>query len=77
MHRTMLISGFFTDDDWKELSQLLRRIEQKHSDELYQMHTLGGERTLEENLKFLQENFPKKMPEQPVDTWVFKQVDTK
>ena len=78
MRRSVLISGYFTDEEWAELAQILRKIERHHPEELYQMFTVdpNDTRTVEETVKFLQKNFPQ-VPQEPFDTWVFKKPDTK
>lgn len=55
--QAMVISGQFTEEDNLELMEVLRRIEQRHPEVTYQMVTADPDRNIEENIKWLRENF--------------------
>jgi len=61
MQKAILITGTFTREDFKKLMDCVREIEQNHPDEVYQIVGMNPEmadKTIDENLKWMEENFP-------------------
>ena len=66
MNRSILVSGFFADEDWKELVAAVRKIEQRHPDVEYHCMLADATHSLEEAADLLDKTFPKTHPNQEV-----------
>jgi hypothetical protein len=66
MNRSILLSGFFSDEDWKELMDTIRKIEQRHPDVEYHCMLSDATHSLEEAADLLEKTFPKTHPDQKI-----------
>lgn len=67
--RAVLIQGAFDETDWRELCDTIRRIEQRHPEELYIWTGVEPtDRPLEDMVAFIERTFPRVDGKPPVVT---------
>ena len=66
--KAVLIAGRFTEADWLELLQTIRRIEQRHPDVDYKVVITDSNMSMEDALDMLKRTFPYVPGQEPTFT---------
>ncbi len=73
--KSIIISGTFTEEDWKELLQAVRQIEQRHPETDYKAVIHDKDASMEEALHMVKNTFPYKEGGEKPDLYVADNSD--